>query len=282
MKKCIKLLNGTIKSYVKGKVSYIYRYRQILMNYQRIYNQIIERAKIRQIEGYVEKHHIIPKCLGGNNEQDNLVKLTAREHFLCHRLLVEIYPNEPKLKYALYLMNIGKRKNKNADYKISSRTYERLKKEGSILISNWAKNRKLTEGHKEILYNYHFGAKRNEQWKQNMRGSRGSQPNMKIPKSEKYKENLRTKMRGKSWTVSDEALKNKREQYKNNLERNKKISNSNKVCISQFTLDDVFIKDWESIKDINLFFNKQPNASSVSLCCKGIYKQAFGYKWKYK
>ena len=52
------------------------------MNYQKIYNQIIERAKNRQLEGYKEKHHIIPRCLNGNNDKENLVKLTAREHFL--------------------------------------------------------------------------------------------------------------------------------------------------------------------------------------------------------
>jgi hypothetical protein len=105
------------------------------MDSLRIYNQIIERAQKRQLEGYVEKHHLVPRCLGGSDSKDNIVELTAREHFLCHMLLVEIYPNSDKLKYALYLMNIGKQKNKNADYQISSRTYERLKKEHSLLIT---------------------------------------------------------------------------------------------------------------------------------------------------
>lgn len=58
------------------------------MNYEKIYNQIIERAKlsnrIKSKENYFEKHHIIPKCLGGDNEKENLVLLTAREHFICH------------------------------------------------------------------------------------------------------------------------------------------------------------------------------------------------------
>ena len=80
------------------------------MDYQKIYNQIVEKAKNRMLEGYKEKHHIIPKCLGGNNDKDNLVELTAREHFLCHMLLCEIYPKEYKLKHALFLMAIGKQK----------------------------------------------------------------------------------------------------------------------------------------------------------------------------
>jgi hypothetical protein len=80
------------------------------MDYQRIYNQIIERAKTRQLDGYKEKHHIVPKCLGGSNDKINLVELTAREHFICHVLLCEIYPKENKLKHALFLMAIGKQK----------------------------------------------------------------------------------------------------------------------------------------------------------------------------
>lgn len=98
------------------------------MEYKRIYDQIIERAKNRHLEGYKEQHHILPKSLGGNNNSSNLVYLTAKEHFLCHRLLCEIYPNNPKLLYALWLMAIGKKRWKQNDpYNMSNRTYETLK-----------------------------------------------------------------------------------------------------------------------------------------------------------
>lgn len=98
------------------------------MDYQRIYNQLIERAQNKTLEGYTEKHHILPKCLGGSNDKENLVELTAREHFLCHRLLCEIYPKETKLWYALFLMAIGKQSTKR-EYKLSSRNYEKLRLE---------------------------------------------------------------------------------------------------------------------------------------------------------
>ena len=97
------------------------------MNYQNIYNQIIERAKNRKLEGYKEKHHIIPRCMGGTDGKENLVELTAREHFLCHKLLCEIYSNNEKLWYALFLMSIGKQKSKEHHYVISSREYDRIK-----------------------------------------------------------------------------------------------------------------------------------------------------------
>lgn len=64
------------------------------MNYQRIYDQIIDRAKQEKRQKgqgiYYERHHIVPKCLGGSNRKNNLILLTAKEHYIAHRLLVEI------------------------------------------------------------------------------------------------------------------------------------------------------------------------------------------------
>jgi hypothetical protein len=123
------------------------------MDYQKIYNQIIERAKNRELNGYTEKHHIIPKCLGGNNNNENLVRLTAREHFLCHRLLCEMHPNNNKLWYALWLMTVGKNRQKSlSSYIISNRTYEILKLKFIARIKNIPKpsnkGRKITWGDK--------------------------------------------------------------------------------------------------------------------------------------
>ena len=80
------------------------------MQYQRIYTNIVERAKSRQLEGYCEKHHIIPRCLGGTDDEDNLVKLTYREHFLCHKLLCKMYPGNLKLVYAISFMIYSSKK----------------------------------------------------------------------------------------------------------------------------------------------------------------------------
>ena len=95
------------------------------MNYKRIHDQIINRAKKRVLEGYKEKHHIVPKSMGGGNEQENIIELTAREHFIIHQLLVKIYPDAGKLKSALWFM--CNQKGKGRDYKVSSRVYEQAK-----------------------------------------------------------------------------------------------------------------------------------------------------------
>lgn len=63
------------------------------MNHFKQYQSLINKAKNRTFEDdiYVEKHHIIPKSLGGSNSKDNIVLLTAREHFIAHLLLAKIY-----------------------------------------------------------------------------------------------------------------------------------------------------------------------------------------------
>lgn len=113
-----------------------------IMDYKKIHDVIIERAHNRSVTGYVEKHHIIPKCMGGTDDKENLVELTAREHFLIHKLLCKIYPDNDKLFYAYYAMGrlgvntVGKR-----DYTISSREYNWLREQHAARMSLLYKGR---------------------------------------------------------------------------------------------------------------------------------------------
>lgn len=63
------------------------------MNYQKIYEKLMIRAEDRELTGYFERHHVIPRCMGGTNNRENIVKLTPEEHFLAHVLLLKIYRN---------------------------------------------------------------------------------------------------------------------------------------------------------------------------------------------
>ena len=123
------------------------------MNYEKIYKQIVERAKNRVLDCYTEKHHIIPRCMGGSDEKDNLVRLTAREHFICHKLLVQIYPNN-KLKFALWSM--CRRANKQNRYVPSSREYESIKllwvDLNSKRIRTQEERNKMSESRKGIVF----------------------------------------------------------------------------------------------------------------------------------
>jgi hypothetical protein len=77
------------------------------MNYLRHYNLLISRAHDRKIIGYTERHHIIPRCMGGTDDIINLVNLTAREHFIAHQLLVKIYPENRSLVFAARMMTFN-------------------------------------------------------------------------------------------------------------------------------------------------------------------------------
>jgi hypothetical protein len=74
------------------------------MDYLKIYNNLIETRKIQESKEYCEIHHIVPRCLGGTDDEDNLIKLTYREHYIAHWLLTKIYPKEPKIYYAFLCM----------------------------------------------------------------------------------------------------------------------------------------------------------------------------------
>lgn len=99
------------------------------MDYKRIYDQIIDRAKSRVLEGYKEKHHIIPKSEGGKNSKDNLVNLSAREHFICHWLLHRMDTTIRSRAVSFWLMarNTGSSK-QNRTHIVSSRAYEEARK----------------------------------------------------------------------------------------------------------------------------------------------------------
>lgn len=69
--------------------------------YTKIYFSIVDRAKSRATAPPIERHHIVPKSLGGTNEKDNLVNLTPKEHRLCHLLLTKMV-FDPKHKISMY------------------------------------------------------------------------------------------------------------------------------------------------------------------------------------
>ena len=146
--------------------------------YNHWYNTIIDKAKNRNIEGYKENHHIIPRSLGGADTKDNLVDLTAREHFICHWLLVKMHTGESKSKM-MYALNGMKRTNKEQErYEtaITSRVYQKLKEEFGKIHSQtmkgrtpWNKGVPITEEQREKNRQSALGKKQSEKTKQKIR-----------------------------------------------------------------------------------------------------------------
>ncbi|MHA2407450.1 MAG: HNH endonuclease signature motif containing protein [Candidatus Ranarchaeia archaeon] len=111
------------------------------MNYSLIYEQLIENRRINQItDEYVERHHIIPKSLGGSDENDNIVSLSGREHYIAHLLLHKIH-NRKETAYALWMMQCKSHTNDKRPHIKNSRMYEWARKEFSKHISKSAKSR---------------------------------------------------------------------------------------------------------------------------------------------
>lgn len=123
------------------------------MDYQRAYDALIDRAANRAVpvNCYTERHHIIPKCMGGDDVSSNIVVLHAREHFIAHLLLVKMYPQCNKLIYAAHMLTRGT--SKHGRY--NNREYQ------------WLKEIRAT-----ALSALHKGVPKSESHKQNMRGKR--------------------------------------------------------------------------------------------------------------
>lgn len=122
--------------------------------YSKTYFAITSNAKQRITEGYTELHHIVPQSMGGSNDKENLVELTAREHFICHWLLIKMTEGEDRSKmlYALNGMKAENRYQQRYHTQITARVYEKYRIEHAENHSKrmkgrpaWNKGRKLEE-----------------------------------------------------------------------------------------------------------------------------------------
>lgn len=61
------------------------------MDYERIYREFIADRRLREsnLTGYSERHHILPRSMGGGDEPENLISLTAEDHFFAHLVLAK-------------------------------------------------------------------------------------------------------------------------------------------------------------------------------------------------
>lgn len=157
------------------------------MNYQKIYNQLVENAKSRtDVLGYTEKHHIIPRALGGSDDYFNIVVFTAREHFIAHLLLAKIYGG-PMWHAAHMMSNMAK---------YSNRKYAIVREEHSKQISVSLSGRTVSHiTRKKISEN----KERSANISKSLKGR---------PKSDDHKEAYRqSRLAGDNWAVSDDHKK---------------------------------------------------------------------------
>ena len=97
------------------------------MTYIEFINDILNtRGRFACGDEYHERHHITPKCMGGTNDNENLIDLFAREHYIAHLLLAKIY-NTYGMYAAVIYMHTGRFNNRK--FKFNSRLYQKIREE---------------------------------------------------------------------------------------------------------------------------------------------------------
>jgi hypothetical protein len=137
----------------------------VTVNYKVVHDRIIQRAlsegNSNNSDSYFELHHIIPKCLGGSDSLENLVRLTAKEHFIIHALLCKIYPNNKQLAFAFRMMLSGGANTHNKRY-VSGLQYAEIKEHFSKIVAEKNKSRQWSEKSKAKLSASKTGQSLNE------------------------------------------------------------------------------------------------------------------------
>lgn len=188
--------------------------------YYIIYYKIIEQSKSRNIPGYVEKHHIIPKALGGTNDHFNLVKLTAKEHYICHRLLPKFTSGRAQLSMARAAWRVTHIQIKNQKTFITPSQYEKLRIEAAKASSKLMTGVPKSEDHKRKISASAKG--RISPFK-----GKTHSDNVKLQSSIRIREN-RDKNEGIYSAEAIDKRKLSRSGYKHSEKTKRKISESNK------------------------------------------------------
>jgi hypothetical protein len=242
------------------------------MNYTRIYKNIIERAKQQQRDkkqGYFERHHILPKSIGGTNSKENLVLLTAKEHYIAHMLLVEMYEKGSyewqKMIFATSMF-LAKSKN-HKRINTSARFYQQVK----IALSELKK-----------------GIPRSEETKAKIRKTKAENPRI-ASEEENQQRSIRMTGKGNPMYGNTHSEKSKELIRKSKIgTTNSKLSEINKAKkgkelsytkrILQIDLEGKDIAEYVSIAEAV----RNTGISSIICVLHGRQKTAGGFRWQYK
>ena len=259
------------------------------MNYKRIYNSIVENAnkqnRKKKAGVLYERHHIVPKSIGGSNNRDNLVLLTPKEHYICHRLLVEIHkgtPNENKMYYAMWCMINGVGNQKR--YATSSRIFTKLREE---FIKTYTGNRYDT---RKAIEQYDLNGKyitffdSAKTASEVLKISRGTIENCARGEC-KTAGGFNWKYVG-SEKIIERIVFKKAGVKKGNIPWSKGKSfqpgtrNIAYKKVQQYTKEGTFIREYERVDIASTSIGI--SRGSIENCCLNKCKTAGGYNWKYK
>ncbi len=251
------------------------------ITYEKFINNILEtRGRFACGDEYHERHHILPRCMQGTNDEENLIDLFAREHFIAHKLLAEENPDNDKLVYA-YTCMAFLRNDYEHRHELSPEEYEEAK---STLC-------KIATGEGNPFYGRHHT---NET--KNVISKVQSIPVVQLGLDGRYIAEFKSGREASEITGVNETTINKcclgKSHYKSggkfiwvykkDYDPHNDITYDNNTLKPVVQLDKLgnFIAEYNTIRDASI--NTNICDSNITMCCKGNYRHAGEYIWIYK
>ena len=283
--------------------------RLLEVTYEEFINNILEtRGRNGCGEEYHETHHIVPKCMGGSNDEDNLIDLFAREHFEAHRLLALENPNAQGLVYAWWAMSIQTNQYTKERYRITAEEYEEAKiavanlrigthlsEETKKKLSDALKGRVVSDETKQKMSQSQKGREWSEEHLKNVRISNKSRvgannPNYGKHFSEEHRRKIgeaqigeKNHMYGKHHTEEHKKMLSEMNKGEKNKFYGKHHTDETKKFLSQLRSRAIYCIETKQVYNSALIAQEKTGVrnSSIGKCCSNKQKTAGGYQWKY-
>lgn len=238
------------------------------LTYNEFINNILKtRGRFACGDEYHERHHIVPRCTGGTDDENNLIDLFAKEHFEAHRLLALENPDNAKLIYAWWCMSIQTNQYTKERYQVTAEEYEEIKKKYSV-----ARSESMC-GENHPLYGTHLSEETKQKISTKLKEfflNSENHPMYGKHMSEESKEKSRISHLGKN--ASDETKRKM-------SEKRRGADNSASKSVIQFDINGNYIHTWEYATMASNTLNI--DLSSIIKCCRGKRNKAGGFIWCY-
>ena len=128
----------------------MYKYNTMFIDnkYTKWYHSLVKKRKEYPAAGLIERHHVIPKSLGGDDNDDNIVSFSPREHYIAHLLLARMTQGsiQHKMLKAAWLMACPTKQTRV--YQVNSRIYQKLRENHSRLNGDPIRRKKTSDSMK--------------------------------------------------------------------------------------------------------------------------------------
>ena len=223
------------------------------------YNEYIQnilniRGRFACGEEYHERHHIVPRSVGGSDDEDNLIDLYAREHYEAHKLLHEENPENEKLAFAWWMMSTKNYKTEGR-YELTAEEYELAKIALSEAQSKAKKEQFVNKENHPM-----FGKTQSEESRKKMSNAKKGRPSPKKGVAVSDEEKVRlNNIRPDKWSQE-------RHQKQDGI-----YANGNSVCCVPIYCPELDESFWGLQEACDKYGFTKPN---ISKCLKGIRKHS--------